>query len=186
MIHLVIGQQGSGKTLMMVEVARKAYEKGKKIYSNVDLKFPYEKLDYNKIINCEYENGIVIIDEIHRLLPARGSMRKINIDIVDGFLSMVRKKNLEVYGSTQLEYKVDIRFRDEWDFRYYCKKYTINDKELVPILHNQNLKKNIPIVIQIIVTERFTGEELTFNLNANHLFKLYDTSQIIKIIGIKN
>lgn len=185
MIHLVIGKQGSGKTLLLVKEAFDKYKQGKTVYSNVHLKFPYKILDYNDIINCKLENGIVILDEIHLLLPARNAMSKTSREICDSFLSMVRKKNLEVYGSTQYERKVDIRFREEKDFFYLCEKYAFINKEWVKILHNQDLSKKIPIMIKVNCQEMFSGNILSNSFLANQLFNLYDSRQIIKIKGLK-
>jgi len=184
MIHLITGQQGSGKTLLLVKIAHDYYKKGKKIYSNVKLNFPYEPLDYQKIIDCEYSDGMIILDEIHQLLPSRRSLSNRNVKIVDGFLSMVRKKNLEVYGTTQLEYKVDVRFRDEWDFLYHCKKFIFINGDLSPILHNQNLDVKIPIIVEFCVIDRYTNQRKFFRLDANPIFSMYDTTEIIKIKGL--
>jgi hypothetical protein len=101
-IHLILGYQGSGKTLYMVLKAYEYYKKGYKIYSNIHFKgIPYEEISLNKVVNCEYRNAVVFIDEIHLLLPSRNSMSKNSRKICDGFLSMVRKAKLEIFGSTQ-------------------------------------------------------------------------------------
>jgi len=181
MIHLILGKQGSGKTLYLVAKAFDYYKKGKVVYSNVHLNFPYVKLNYKDIINCKLENGIVIIDEIHLLLPARNCMSAKSRAICDGFLSMVRKKGLVVYGTTQTERKVDVRFREEKDYLYICKKYAYINNRWTEVLHNQNLNKNIPIKINLDVQEMFSKEIISINFNGNQYFDLYDTSQIITI-----
>ena len=138
MIHLVIGKQGSGKTLFLVKKAYEYYKAGFTIYSNVHLNFPYKKLNYKDIINCKLDNGVVILDEVHLLLPARNSMSTRNREICDSFLSMVRKKKLIIYGTTQTERKVDIRFREEKDFFYMCRKFAFVKKKWEEVLHNQD------------------------------------------------
>ena len=184
MIHLITGRQGSGKTLYLVKVAYDCYKAGKTVYSNVHLNFPYKQLDYNDIIECKLENGIVILDEVHQLLSARSSMSKVNREICDSFLSMVRKKGLEVYGTTQTTRKVDIRFREESDFLYVCSRYGYINKQWGEILHNQNLAKNIPIMIKLEVQELFSGNWLKVSFIGNTYYKLYDTNQIIHIKGL--
>jgi len=182
MIHLIIGRQGSGKTLFLVKKAYEYYKAGYTIYSNVHLNFPYQKLKYKDIIDCKLNNGMVILDEIHLLLPARRSMRTINQQICDSFLSMVRKKNLIVYGTTQTERKVDIRFREEKDFFYVCNKYAYVNKQWVEIMHNQNLSKSVPIMIKLTATEMFSGNSIDVSFIGNEYFKFYDTTQIIKVV----
>lgn len=189
MMHLILGRQGSGKTLFLVYKAYQAYRHGKTVYSNVALNFPYKKLDYQEIVDCKLRNAVVIIDEVHQLLPARRSMSKVNIRICDGFLSMIRKAGLEVYGTTQTLRKVDIRFREEADYIYSCDKYAymFNDngeKKWVHITHNQNLGARIPIKIKMECVETFSDRMIKFQFLGNPLFKLYDTNQIIKIKGL--
>ena len=184
MIHLILGRQGSGKTLFLVQQAYQFYKAGKTVYSNVALKFPYKQLDYKDIIECKLEDGIVILDEVHLLLSARNSMAKNSRLIVDNFLSMVRKKNLQIYGSTQKFRKVDIRFREEADFIYDCTKFAYNGKEWIEVLHNQDLSRNIPIMIKLVAQETYIGNEVNLNFIGNPYFKLYDSREIIKVKGI--
>lgn len=184
MLHLIVGKQGSGKTIYLVKKAKKYHDSGFKVYSNVHLNFPYEKLNYKDIIDCKLENGIVILDEIHQLLPSRNSMSTTSRKICDSFLSMIRKKGLEVFGSTQTPRKVDVRFREEADYFYVATKYAYLNKKWVEVFHNQNLSRNIPIMIKLDITEQFSGTTIQKSFIANEIFSLYDTNQIIKITGI--
>ena len=184
MIHLILGQQGSGKTLFLVMKAWEHFNQNKKIYSNVKLNFPFEQLDYKDVIECNLADGVVILDEIHLLLPARASMRKINREICDGFLSMVRKKNLEVFGTTQTMRKVDVRFREEADYIYSATRYAFNKGEWFEVMHNQNLSKDVPIMIKLVIQETFSNNVVEISFIGNKYFDLYDTSQIIKVKGI--
>lgn len=184
-MHLILGGQGSGKTLLLVAMAYKAYKQGKKIYSNVALKFPYTQLDYQDIIECSLKDSVCIIDEIHQLLPARNSMSKINREICDGFISMIRKQNLELYGTTQTSRKVDVRFRDETDYLYMCRKYAYENEKWQLIDHNQNLDVNVPVLIDVEVTNMQSNKIINLRLKGNQFFALYDTNQIIQVKGMK-
>lgn len=183
MIHLIIGYQGSGKTLFMVKKAYEDYRKGKKIYSNIHFKkIPYTQILTKDIIACKYENASVFIDEAHLLLPARNSLSTRSREICDGFLSMVRKKNLDVYASTQTLRKIDVRFKEETDFLYECTKYAYYNKTWNYIIHNQDLNINIPVMIKIIVTDANSNKNLNYSFIGNPLFNLFDTRQVIKIV----
>jgi hypothetical protein len=184
MIHLFTGRQGSGKTLIAVSKAYDQYMKGMNIYSNVHLNFKYEPLDYDKIINCEYEDGIVLLDEGHQLLPSRNSMSLISREIVDGFLSMVRKKNLHLYITTQTERKIDIRVRDEKDYQYICRRYAFIRYNWIEIKHNQNLPYDTPVLIHADIIDCYSDEINRVTFNANPIYDLYDTRQIIRITGL--
>ena len=184
MISLVIGRQGSGKTLFLVKKAYEYYKEGKTIYSNIKLNFPFKPINYNDIINCRLKNAVVIIDEIHLLLSARNSMSRQNRLICDGFISMVRKMGLNVLGSTQTERKVDVRFREEKDFLYACNKYAYINNKWEEVLHNQNLNKTIPIMICLDVREEFSMNWITMSFLGNNYFNLYNTEEVVKITGI--
>lgn len=184
MIHLVTGMQGSGKTLYLVKKAHEEYKKGKTIYSNVAFNFPYNQLDYNDIVECNLKNAVVILDEIHQLLPSRRSLSEININICDGFLSMVRKQGLEIYGSTQTQRKVDVRFREEADYIYLCEKWAFLKNNWAKVTESEDLNKDVPIIISVMICQSFSGSIIQTSFKGNEYFKLYDTKQIIKVKGI--
>lgn len=184
MIHLILGRQGSGKTLFLVMKGYEFYKKNQTVYSNIDLKFPYEQLDYNDIVESRLRDGVVLLDEVHLLLPARLAMRRINREICDGFLSQARKTKVDIYGTTQLPRKVDIRFREEADFVYICEKYAHLNKAWVKVLHNQDLPAHIPILINLEVEEMFSGNKVELNFIGNRYFNMFDSRQIIKVRGL--
>ena len=179
MIHLVLGRQGSGKTLFLVKKAYEYWKKGYKVYSNIALKFPYTPINLQDIVDCKLENGIVIWDEIHVNLPARRSMSKKSIAICDGFLSMIRKKKLEVYGTTQTPYKVDVRFRDEKDYVYLAEKWIYTEGSWQK--DNKDFDKDTPVMIKLKIQDLFNGAEIEYNFLANSYYDMYDTEEIVKI-----
>lgn len=184
MIHLILGRQGSGKTLLMVKVAYAMMKKGRKIYSNVHFNFPYDKLNYRDIVDCKLKKACVFIDEIHLLLSARLFMKRTSIKICDSFLSMARKQETEIYGTTQTARKVDVRFREEADYIYYCSKYAYDGNKWVEVLHNFNLDATIPIMIHIEVEETFSGNFSRLFFKGNDYYSLYDTMQVVKVEGL--
>ena len=184
MISLVIGRQGSGKTLFLVKKAYDYYLEGKTIYSNIKLNFPFKPIDYNDIIECRLKNAVVILDEVHLLLSSRNSMSRRSRLIVDGFLSMVRKMGLLVIASTQTERKVDVRFREEKDFLYACNKYAFVNNEWIEVLHNQNLDVKIPIMIHLDIREEFSRNWVAMSFIGNAYFDLFDTTEVVRILGL--
>jgi len=185
MIHVIIGNQGSGKTLLMCKLARTAHSKHKKIYSNINFKFPFEKIRYEDIIQCKYFDAAVFIDEAHLLLSNRRSMSKINIEITNSFISQVRKQNLELYLSSQRFLKIDIKVRDETDYLYECKKWVYQNNAFIPAITNYNMPKKTPIIINVKITELSTMESKEIPFLGNPYFKFYDTKEIIQIEGIE-
>ncbi|HJZ24278.1 MAG TPA: AAA family ATPase [Candidatus Babeliales bacterium] len=181
MIYIIVGQQGSGKTLLAVKELLSYHRKKYKIISNVNLLgVKHDIIDYDKVVNCEYDKAVVFIDEIHQLLPARGSMSKKSIAIVDGFLSMIRKKKVILIGTTQYERKMDVRLRMEKDYLIMCERY---------ICINNSFQKaspdffdsNVPAIISCKAHCIFDQSRQDFFFIANHYYKYYDTRQIILI-----
>lgn len=184
MITLIIGRQGSGKTLLAIKLLWEYFKKGKKIYSNVKLKFRFSLIKYNDIVNCVYENAVVFIDEIGQLLSNRLSMTKISIAITNGFLSMVRKKNLELIGTTQTLRKCDVKLREELDGIIEVRKYAKINNKWSLVMHNQDLPLNVPVLVKGFYREFYDYKETEFSFIGNPYFKLYDSREIIKIEGL--
>jgi len=182
MLHLILGNQGAGKTLCAIAQAFIYYKKGYKIYSNVHLRFPYSKIKYKDIIECKYEKAFILIDEIHQLLPARNSLSKTSRKICDSFLSMIRKKGIELYGTTQTPRKVDVRYREEVNFITTCSKYAFLNKKWVKT--DKELNSDIPCIIKTETINIFTSSSKKNTIYANRFYNLYDTNQIIMIEGV--
>lgn len=186
MIHLVIGRQGSGKTLFLVRQAWLTHLRNADVYSNVHLKFDYKQLDYKDIVDCKLSNCMTLLDEGHQLLPSRLALRKINREICDNFISMVRKQNNELYISTQFERKIDVRVRIEADYVYYCTKYAYSNDKWTEVLHSFPLHPSIPIMVKLEIEESYSGNIVETFFLANEYFDKFDTNQIVRIRGLEN
>jgi hypothetical protein len=155
---------GSGKTLSMTYFAHKHYLKGIEIFANYGLLFPYKPIDYEKIKNLdvEFENAAVCIDEIHVFIDSRSSMTKVN-RMVSYWITQSRKRNIKAFMySTQHIGQVDKRLRDNTDYFVLCKR----------IIHHN--KMYISMTLQ-----NWEGKRKKLTLEAEKVFKLYDTRQIV-------
>lgn len=185
-IHLILGRQGSGKTLFLVKLALAEFQKkNRKIYANFKLNFDFNQINYSDIINCRLIDCITLLDEVHLILPARLSMRAVNVEICDSFLSMARKQNNEIYGTTQTMRKVDIRFREEADYIYYCTKFAYLNNKWVEVLHDSMTKKETPVMIEVTIEETFSGNIIKTAFMGNKFYDLFDTKEIIRIKGLQ-
>lgn len=185
-IHLILGRQGSGKTLYLVRKALECKNANKKVYANFHLNFKYNKIKYEDIINCKLTDCVTLLDEIHLILPARNSLSKTNRLICDNFLSMARKQNNEIYGTTQTARKVDVRFREEADYVYFCTKYAW-DKTTgfwFEVYHDNMIEDNDTILIKIEIEEVYSGHVVSMAFMGNNLYSYFDTKQIVKIEGL--
>lgn len=185
-IHLILGRQGSGKTLFLVKLAFSEYQKkNRKIYANFKLNFPFKRINYDDIINCRLTDCVTLLDEAHLILPARLSMRAINIEICDSFLSMARKQNNEVYASTQTMRKIDVRYREEADYIYYCTKFAYLNGKWLEVLHDSLIKPDTPVMIEVRVEETYSGDMIKTAFIGNRYYEMFNTKEIVKINGLR-
>ena len=79
MISLVIGTQGSGKSIQAVVMAKKYMKKGYKVYSNLYIKDTY-KIELDDLMKYELDdNSVVVLDEGASMgLGSRGTAYKKN------------------------------------------------------------------------------------------------------------
>jgi hypothetical protein len=123
---LIVGKQGSGKTLLAVKYTHD--DMGKRpVFSNTTLfgieyqpitfdnkkKENVGKIDILAQIdeNPDYfNNSVMLIDEIHLYLDSRDFLRK-NIRALQTFFSQLRKRHILVLGTAQSFWNVDIRIR---------------------------------------------------------------------------
>ena len=99
-IFIILGSQGSGKTLFMTRQAYGESMRGKKVYTNYDVAFPHKKLLFDDMINTRLENACVIIDEAGLFgFNSRSSMSEENRKLSSSFTIQVRKKGVDLFCS---------------------------------------------------------------------------------------
>jgi len=163
------------------------YQKqGYTIYSNVHFKFPYKKIKYDDIINCRYRDAVVYIDEAHLVLPARGSMRKSSILIVDNFISMSSKANLICIFTTQFPEKIDMRISQlEKDYNVLAEKIVYENGTWHGTSKDAKELKDTPTIIMITVEQCFDGQIIKCPpIYANDYYKIYNRYEIVNIEGL--
>lgn len=165
MIIGFVGKMGSGKTLCMTMLAHWYYTKGSEIFANYSLKFPYKSIDYNKIkgLDIEFQNSVLLLDEIHTFIDSRASMTNRN-KAVSYFITQSRKRQLIFMYTTQRWGQVDVRMRNNTDYVFKCRK-----------TESEN-KKNVYINIEMY---NYDGKMRRLKIRANPYFNLYDTTQIV-------
>lgn len=185
MLWIVVGNQGGGKSIFLVKEAKKYYDMGMTVYSNIHLNFPYKKLKYEDIIECKYENAVVLIDEAHQLLGSRNSMSKVNNSITTSFCSMLRKKGITLLCSTQRTSKIDRRLRDECTFLVECDRYALQNNQWVHKPYDdKTTTRETPTIIKTVITDVNTLKTMNHCFIANEYYGLYNTKEIVLIEGL--
>lgn len=112
-------KQRKGKTLAMVMWALDAYNHGRKIFSNIPVKFPYTPLDFDQIRLSDgpspFWNGHIAIDELNFFFDSRRSMSGGNIEF-GAFLLQQKKQGCNLTGTTHDLMSLDVRLRMNYDF----------------------------------------------------------------------
>jgi len=186
----IIGNIGSGKTLLLVIIGKHSK---KKIFSNfqLDLKL-YNELEVIDLLNLE-NDIIVFIDEAYTWLESRTSMSTLN-RYLSYIIFQSRKRNIDIFTTSQMFSSVDIRLREQSDIIIECKRvddnfqYTFrnsNHKKISTfILPFSKAKKYFPIYNTYEIVEPNHKQELEYNLLLQYpsrlLEKVKEISKIVK------
>lgn len=181
MIIGIVGDMGSGKTLLMSYMLYSDFKDGIKIYSNYKLNFQFEYLSPSVIENLFKLKGEKVsfgIDEMHIFLDARSSFSSKN-KLISYWILQTRKRGITLYYTTQYYSQVDKRLRNSTD--YLIKAYNLGDKNN-PILFYSIFKK----VDVVGGSENYIELKSFFLKNIKKFFKLYDTTEIINPFNDKD
>lgn len=169
--YLIIGPQGSGKTLLGVALLfelKKLYP-DKKIFSNTNLyNIEYEEYIFDDLFiniknnNNYYDNSIMLFDEIHIFLNSLDFYKKEN-RLLQGFFSQLRKRKIILIGTSQYILNVDVRIRRQ-------------AKRVFEIFKRNN---NIYEVIIHLIDGYFTRQIDTLLLKLDKYYNNYNTYEII-------
>jgi len=172
MIITYLGRRGSGKTLTMVKDAYLAFKRGKKVISNMK-NIPFAEYMSNEDIlaldkNSNLKDAVILIDEAQIFFDSRRSMKKENINF-SNFVQQIRKRNIDLYLTTQFANSIEKRLRDHTDIIAKVK-----------FLANYNLCK-VKYIDITSVEDEYISEPLYVEVvyDATAIFDLYNTNQMI-------
>lgn len=177
MIVLYKGSRGKGKTLTMVKDGLGYLNEGYKIIRNFECKFG-EYIDNDGVLSLskdsEIYNCVLMIDEIQIFFDNRQSMMKKNITF-SNFIQQIRKRGITILCTTQYSNTIDIRLRQHLD---------------IIAFPNFKRDKDVCEVTYLDLTRAQDADFITGEIpkpmmakivfNARPIFKLYDTSQMIR------
>lgn len=167
------GGLGTGKTVYMTRLLYLDSKKGFPVMSNYKLmNVKHEMLDVSNVLemnesNVQLKNMSIGIDEITVFMDCRRAMSNLMISY---FILQSRKRNVNIYYTTQSFDMVDNRLIDHTDFQVMCSKiYNKNGSEIKDyrrycIFDMRNLRDI---------------HESIFNLKISSYYKYYDTNEVI-------
>lgn len=176
LICCVMGDLGSGKTLLMTALGFQLYLSGFNIISNYHLKFPYTSVDeiedFDKLDRTKDYVGL--LDEIHMTADSRQQSDSIQLSRK---VLQSRKKNLNLFYSAQFIKQTDLRIRTVTNY----------------ILHPQILAewREIPIVLLVERYKRnLTGDMVSLQpvtipvvINGINSCYLYETREVVEAMN---
>lgn len=113
------GPQRVGKTLGAVIWSLDAFQTGRNVFSNIQLGFPHEPLEFSDIKLADGEsrfwNGHIFIDELNFYFDCRRSMKPANIEF-GAFLLQQKKQGCNLTGTTHDLMSLDLRIRNNYDY----------------------------------------------------------------------
>lgn len=166
MLFSIVGDFGSGKTLLMVLLA---VSSKRQVLGNFSLKLDnYTKIDPMDLQNLGF-NKLVLLDELYTWLDARVSSSFLN-RYISYILMQCRHRTIDVYGTLQLFGMADLRFRAMVNRIIKCsRKYKKGvNKEFWDFKYE--------------IMNTYTGEVVTKKLTyekAKLYFPLYDSYEIM-------
>ena len=183
LLYLFIGAVRNGKTISIVNEAKKFYDDGYTIYSNTKLNFDYQPLTRKMIIEWEkYDiaiqpKSVFVISEIHAWLDSRNSMSS-NNKTFSYFLTQMghftddKQKGLTIIADTQYFTQLDIRARRLTHNLIECIKLNEVENEYIDVLRIWKINNNL-------ILKTFKKEVVRFNKED---FDLYNTQESIKSV----
>lgn len=175
MIIGIEGGLGTGKTIIMVRYLLKDYLNELKLFTNFGLKnIDYNKLDVLEIMKNENLSGVSIgIDEITVFLDCRKSGSKMN-RILSYFILQTRKRNVNLYFTTQSFNYIDRRMLEHTDIRVLCRHIYNENNEVVPNIKSYSIIdcRDISSGVADIPIHRIY-------LDISKYYTFYDTNEVI-------
>lgn len=109
-LNMVYGNLGSGKTLLLVDVAYRTSlsNQDQVIYANFHIDLPNVVLIKPSDL-ADITHGKVLLDEMYLWMDSRRSVSKGNISLSHDIFKS-RKRGLDIWGTAQLTGSVDLRF----------------------------------------------------------------------------
>ena len=162
--------QREGKTLAAVIWALDAFQHGRKIFSTIQLGFPYEPLNFSDVKladgQSKFWGGHIFIDELNFFFGGRRSMSNENVEFAAALLQQ-KKQGCNLTGTTHNILDLDVILREHHDYLVHPRVYPAYPEP--------------PVVIKLEIDtgplQRYRPTK-TLTLDCRPFLELYDTFMV--------
>lgn len=164
----ILGELGSGKTLLATYLAYKYAQKGYHVYANYKLNIPncesyITPMQLMEVYPPSNERVLVVLDEAYTWLDSRVSISHIN-RYISWIILQSRKRNMDIIHTEQLSRLIDFRLKELNNIAFYAENHSNGFKYI--IVFRKGLK--------LYQKTFFLSHQ-----NAEKLYSLYDTREIV-------
>jgi len=174
-IIAVVGNKGAGKTLFLTYIAEYSHliEK-RKVFSNFELNhIPYYDFDYKMLLELpdDMENGVILMDETQMGADAYDFLSK-KSKAITTLATQLRKRNLDLYMTTQRFTFIAKRLRDLTDFIFAMEVAKDYNNDIIKGVANVEVYDRNDIFDETPIK--------TFIFDGRNFFNHYNTDEVIK------
>jgi hypothetical protein len=185
-LKVLVGYKGAGKTAFCTSLCWDGYLKGRKIFSNYKLEFPFTPIDLKAMIDDPnwVRDGIIAIDEAQTFVDCRMAGSKKN-RLFSYIMLQGRKRKIDIILTTQQIENVDIRIRRNLEHLYECKalKKDMRDgKNVLRPATAEEIENQKVDLIRIEFTDYTMGNRKKMLFDPKPMFSKYDSDEFIDII----
>lgn len=171
-LYSIIGDVGSGKTLLATYLAQKDFVKrNRKILSNYKINLPtYVDLKPESLLELKdssKDSALIVIDEAYTWLESRLSGRNINL-FMSYILFQSRKRGLDIVITDQLIGTIDLRFRQMTNYEIQCQNINKGFEYILFKVNKYSNAKPVKFIMPYSIAEK--------------IYPLYDSWQMISSI----
>lgn len=185
-LKVITGYKGAGKTAYCTQLCWEGHLRGRAIFSNYKLEFPFKPLDLKAMLdNPDWvKNGIIAIDEAQTFVDCRLAGSKKN-RLFSYLMLQGRKRKIDIILTTQQLCNVDIRIRRNLEHLYECsalKKDVKDGKNVLRPATAEEVENASVDVIKIIFTDYTMGRRMQTVFDPHPMFSKYDSDEFVDIV----
>lgn len=184
-LKVITGFKGAGKTCFATSLGFNGYKKGRRIFSNYLLSFPFVPLDLKEMISNPnwVKDGVLLIDEAQTFVDCRLSGSKKN-RLFSYLMLQGRKRKIDIVMTSQQIENLDIRIRRNLEHLYECTALVIDNSHGKKALRHataEEIEGHKVDIIKVVFTDYTMNRRMKMLFNPHPFFDMYDSDEFIDI-----